>query len=311
MGLQFVQSHSIDLLFDFAEIYLSSFMPGHLHIGTCSWKYPSWEGLVYTSNKPENFLQEYAQKYKSVEIDQWFWSLFGIDKVVLPKAEVVQEYASSVPEDFRFVIKAPNSLSLTHLYKSHSVGELVANPHFLSPELYKAFLGTLGAIHPQIGAINLQFEYLNKLKMPSPQLFFEQLVNFLKSIDTSIPLCIELRNPNFLNDGYFKILAEHNIGNTFCQGYYMPGIQEVYTNHAHLLHGTSIVRLLGPDRQGIEKTTGKKWDKIVAPRDSEIPGIARLVRKMVDQSGMDVYLNVNNHYEGSAPITIEKLLQFL
>ncbi|NQV41955.1 MAG: DUF72 domain-containing protein [Candidatus Marinimicrobia bacterium] len=266
---------------------------------------------MYESSKPDNFLQEYAKHYKSVEIDQWFWSLFGIDKVVLPKAGVIEEYARSVPDDFRFVIKAPNSLSLTHLYKSHTGGDLVANPHFLSPELYTTFLDSLSTIHPQIGAINLQFEYLNKLKMPSPQSFFEQFVNFVNTIDTAIPLCIEIRNPNFLTEKYFKVLAGSKVGHTFCQGYYMPDIRELHTKHGHLLRGTSIIRLLGPDRQGIEKVTGKKWDKIVAPKDEEIPGIASLVRKMVDQSGMDVYLNVNNHYEGSAPATIEKLLQYL
>ncbi len=286
-------------------------MAGQLHIGTCSWKYPSWEGLVYESSKPDNFLQEYAQHYKSVEIDQWFWSLFGIDKVVLPKASVIEEYARSVPDEFRFVIKAPNSLSLTHLYKSHTAGDLVVNPHFLSPELYTTFLDSLSTIHPQIGAINLQFEYLNKLKMPSAQSFFEQFVNFVNTIDTSIPLCIEIRNPNFLTEKYFKVLAESKIGHTFCQGYYMPDIRDIHAKFGHLLGGTSIIRLLGADRLGIEKTTGKKWDKIVAPQDEEIPGIAHLVRKMVDQSGMDVYLNVNNHYEGSAPATIEKLLQYL
>jgi len=188
---------------------------------------------------------------------------------------------------------------------------LVENPHFLSPDLYHIFLNSVAAMHPQIGAINLQFEYLNKVKMPSPQLFFEQFVNFVKSIDTSIPLCIEIRNPNFLNDSYFKTLAEYNIGHTFCQGYYMPDIQEVHANYASLLKGTSIIRLLGPDRQGIEKTTGKSWNQVVAAKDKEIPGIADLVRTMVDQSGMDVYLNVNNHYEGSAPVTIEKLLFYL
>ena len=61
----------------------------------------------------------------------------------------------------------------------------------------------------------------------------------------------------------------------------------------------------------IEKTTGKSWNQVVAAKDKEIPGIADLVRTMVDQSGMDVYLNVNNHYEGSAPVTIEKLLFYL
>ncbi len=286
-------------------------MFAQLHIGTCSWKYPSWKGLVYDSKKPENFLQEYAKKYKSVEIDQWFWSLFGTEKVVLPKADVVQEYVNSVPDHFRFVVKAPNSLSLTHLYKNQTAGQLVENPHFLSPDLYQTFLNSLSVMHKQVGAINLQFEYLNKLKMPSPQLFLDQFINFLKNIDTTIPLCIEIRNPNFLNSNYFQTLSEHNIGHTFCQGYYMPDIQEVYNKFAPLLKGTSIIRLLGPDRQGIEKTTGKSWGKVVASKDSEIPGIAKLVRKMVDQSGMDIYLNVNNHYEGSAPVTIEKLLQYL
>ena len=286
-------------------------MAGRLHIGTCSWKYPSWEGLVYDSKKPENFLQEYARKYESVEIDQWFWSLFGIDKVVLPKTEVVQEYIDSVPSNFRFVIKAPNSLSLTHLYKSQTSGALVENPHFLSPDLYQTFLNSMGPMQYQIGAINLQFEYLNKVKIPSPQLFLDQFVNFIKNIDTTIPLCIEIRNPNFLNSNYFQTLTQHSIGHTFCQGYYMPDILSVYDDFSQHLQGTSIIRLLGPDRQGIEKTTGKSWDKVVAPKDSEIPGIARLVRKMVDQAGMDIYLNVNNHYEGSAPATIEKLLQYL
>ena len=286
-------------------------MAGRLHIGTCSWKYPSWEGLVYDSKKPENFLQEYARKYESVEIDQWFWSLFGIDKVVLPKTEVVQEYIDSVPSNFRFVIKAPNSLSLTHLYKSQTSGALVENPHFLSPDLYQTFLNSMGPMQYQIGAINLQFEYLNKVKIPSPQLFLDQFVNFIKNIDTTIPLCIEIRNPNFLNSNYFQTLTQHSIGHTFCQGYYMPDILAVYDDFSQHLQGTSIIRLLGPDRQGIEKTTGKSWDKVVAPKDSEIPGIARLVRKMVDQAGMDIYLNVNNHYEGSAPVTIEKLLQYL
>jgi uncharacterized protein YecE (DUF72 family) len=286
-------------------------MAGRLHIGTCSWKYPSWEGLVYDSKKPENFLQEYARKYESVEIDQWFWSLFGIDKVVLPKTEVVQEYIDSVPSNFRFVIKAPNSLSLTHLYKSQTSGALVENPHFLSPDLYQTFLNSMGPMQYQIGAINLQFEYLNKVKISSPQLFLDQFVNFIKNIDTTIPLCIEIRNPNFLNSNYFQTLTQHSIGHTFCQGYYMPDILAVYDDFSQHLQGTSIIRLLGPDRQGIEKTTGKSWDKVVAPKDSEIPGIARLVRKMVDQAGMDIYLNVNNHYEGSAPATIEKLLQYL
>ena len=286
-------------------------MTGHHYIGTCSWKYPSWEGLVYSSAKPDNYLKEYSQKYTSVEIDQWFWSLFGADKIVMPKSETVNEYFDSVPDDFRFVIKAPNSISLTHMYKTKSSDTLQENPHFLSPELYETFLFAIQDMSSKVGAINLQFEYLNKLKMASAQTFLDRFIAFVSQVDTTIPLCIEIRNPNFLNSKYFQLLKEYGIGHTFCQGYFMPDIRELYNKYSEDISGTSIIRLLGPDRQGIEKISGKVWNKIVKPRDDEIPGIANLIRRMVDQSGMDVYLNVNNHYEGSAPITIQRMLEYL
>ena len=40
----------------------------NLRIGTCSWKYDSWRGLVYSDQKSLNYLQEYSQQYNTVEI---------------------------------------------------------------------------------------------------------------------------------------------------------------------------------------------------------------------------------------------------
>jgi len=99
-------------------------------IGTCSWKYNSWQGLIYPANKPFNYLQEYSRHDRTVEIDQWFWSLFASDKAVLPKPTVVQEYTDSIPEDFAFCIKIPNSITLTHHYKKKKSDPLIPNPHF-------------------------------------------------------------------------------------------------------------------------------------------------------------------------------------
>lgn len=114
-----------------------------LHIGTCSWKYDSWRGIVYSDSKEKNFLREYSQHFSTVEVDQWFWSLFTGDKVVLPKPKVVQEYADSVPEDFIFSIKVPNSITLTHHYKKQKSDSLIVNPHFLSVGAMKRFLELL------------------------------------------------------------------------------------------------------------------------------------------------------------------------
>jgi uncharacterized protein YecE (DUF72 family) len=43
-----------------------------IRIGTCSWKYDSWKGIVYSESKSKNYLKEYSQKFNTVEIDQWF-----------------------------------------------------------------------------------------------------------------------------------------------------------------------------------------------------------------------------------------------
>ncbi|MBU1341751.1 MAG: DUF72 domain-containing protein [Proteobacteria bacterium] len=89
-------------------------LPRFLKTGTCSWKYDSWKGLVYSDNVGENYLSEYANFYNIVEVNQWFWSLFG-DKVVLPKSETVSEYVGSVPKDFRFSVKVPMAKQINSL----------------------------------------------------------------------------------------------------------------------------------------------------------------------------------------------------
>ena len=94
-----------------------------LHIGTCSWKFDAWRGLVY-SGDPAGYLSEYAQHFDCVEIDQWYGSLFGADKVALPQPKAVAGYAQSVPDGFRFGVKLPDALTLTHLRPVHTSGLL-------------------------------------------------------------------------------------------------------------------------------------------------------------------------------------------
>jgi len=65
-------------------------MKKKFNIGTSSWKYDSWQGLIYPEKRPFNYLEEYSKHYNCVEVDQWFWSLFAGDKVALPRPDVVK-----------------------------------------------------------------------------------------------------------------------------------------------------------------------------------------------------------------------------
>jgi uncharacterized protein YecE (DUF72 family) len=64
-----------------------------LRLGTCSWKYPSWAGLVYSAPRGINYLEEYARRYDTVEVDQWFWSLFEGSDPRLPSDDELASIA--------------------------------------------------------------------------------------------------------------------------------------------------------------------------------------------------------------------------
>lgn len=281
----------------------------HIKFGTCSWKYDSWKGIIYPKTGKFNYLEEYAKHFKTVEIDQWFWSLFG-EKLKLPSAKDVNEYNNSVPDDFRFTIKAPNSLTLTHHYKKSKNESLKPNPFFLSVELYNEFLESIKELIPKIGIIMFQFEYLNKQKMSSQIEFLTKLKNFLQSIPRKINIGLELRNPNYLNEIYFDFINEMNVSNVFLQGYYMPPIWDLYSKFKDKIQDKVVIRLHGPNREEIEKTSEGNWNEIIFPKDSELIHIVEILKDL-DSRKIDTYVNVNNHYEGSAPLTIQRIQNLL
>jgi len=282
-----------------------------VRFGTCSWKYDSWKGIVYTESNPKNYLREYSKKINSVEIDQWFWSLFLPAKVVLPQNRVVEEYHKSVPEDFLFTIKVPNSLTLTHFYKESKDEQLKANPFFLSKELFYQFLESIEPIKNQVGCLIFQFEYLNKQKMSSFAELQFRLNDFFKNLNKKSPtIGIELRNPNFLNEKYFKFLEELNLAPVFLEGYYMPPIKEIYSKFKKFINSVAVIRLHGPDRKGIEKIANDNWNQIYIDRDSEIISIIEMIKDLQSRE-VDLFVNVNNHFEGSAPLTIQRIKEKL
>ena len=268
--------------------------------------------MVYSAPRGINYLEEYAKKYETVEIDQWFWSLFDDEDIRLPRKSDVQDYRDSVPDDFRFTIKVPNSITLTHYYKAKKTDPLVANPYFLSLSLLEDFLSRLEPLQDVTGALIFQFEYLNRDKMESQEKFLELVNEFAAKLPSSYKYALEVRNPQYMNGDYFALLREHALTPVLLQGYWMPSIVDVYREwHEEIrMHGTSIIRLHGPDRKGIEEKTRKKWNKIVAAKNKELGAIAQMVNHFAGDE-IDLYINVNNHYEGSAPLTIEKLRRLL
>jgi uncharacterized protein YecE (DUF72 family) len=289
-------------------------------IGACSWKYPSWEGLVYSAAHGIDYLREYATRYDTVEVDQWFWSLFGPASLRLPDAADALAYRRAVPDTFRFTIKAPDSLTLTHYRRrarSASAGAaatepLVPNPNFLSPDLLRAYWQTIAPLHDVLGVTMFQFEYLNRLKMSGQSAFQQAIAAFAPALPAGFSFGLETRNPNYLNAAFFDLLLHLGIAPVLLEGYYMPPVAQVYHRWRERLlqFPTVVIRLHGPDREGMEAATGQVWNTVVAPKDAALVEIASITRDLL-AAGARVYINVNNHYEGSAPLTIARLRRLL
>jgi len=245
--------------------------------GSCSFIYPSWVGLVYSSSTPENSLAEYAQKYRMVEIDRWFWSL-GKQSAGLPDASTVHEYDQATDPLFRFTIKCPNALTLPFIH-----GTKEANPYYLNPDFMAAFIETLNPIREKIGLLMLQFGYLNM----------------------SIPLGIELRNPEFIRGSWFQFLQEQYIAPVLLSGYWMDDITSTIDRFHSLFGPTVSIRLHGEDRKEIEKDSNGAWDKIIYDRQRDLNQIA--TRLMMLKEKHQLFVAVNNHYEGSSPLTIARI----
>ena len=258
--------------------------------------------MVYSSPAPENFLAEYAAIFPTVEVDQWFWSL--------PNPATVTEYASSVGGDFRFTIKAPNSITLTNTYRHAKKNAGERNPDFLSVDLARRFLSAITPLQMRTDAIIFQFEYLNRTKMAGLTVLLELLEPFLASLPDGWPYAVELRNPNFLKRPYFEMLYRQGVVHVFSEGYYMPPVTDIYRYYHDLLISRSVIRLLGTERAQMDEVAGKRWDRRLSPKDEDLRRTAAMVLDMLDHD-FDVTVNVNNHYEGSAPKTIEVLQKYL
>jgi len=273
-----------------------------LSIGTCSWKYPSWETLVYEAGSSESYLSQYARRYCTVEVDQWFWSL-GKERVGLPDPEVVNAYARETDEEFRFTIKAPNALTAPFAYGSKSE----VNRWFLDTELFYQFLESLTPLLEKTALIILQFPYLNKSAFSGREHFFAHLATFARSLPDSVTVAIEVRNPAWVDRSWFSLLAGSALVPVILSGYWMerfiPTVQGALETGFEKL----CIRLHGEDRGAIEAASGGNWSSIIESKDDEIGALAALLRGRDEE----IYVNVYNHYEGSAPLTIAKIQRLL
>jgi uncharacterized protein YecE (DUF72 family) len=270
-----------------------------IHFGTCSWNYDSWADIVYDhkAQTAAQYLEQYSKMFTTVEIDSWFYRT--------PSRNDVLEYKKHIPGTFIFTCKVPQNITLTHFRQKSKSDPLVSNPDFLSVELFKHFLDVIEPLADQIAVIMFEFEYLNKEKMASPEMFIERVGEFITNIPKGFTIGLEPRNANYMKQNYFDFVKDNKIVHVFSEKLYMPHIYDLYNQFKSAITSPVVIRLLGGDRAEIEHKTNEQWNALVDEKNDLGKVVTML--NVLQQTDAEVYINVNNHYEGSAPLTIKKM----
>lgn len=147
------------------------------HLGCPAWSIPEWRGNFLPQGTAQNeFLKLYSGVFNTVEGNSFFYAL--------PKLDVVKRWATESDEGFQFCMKVPRDIS-------HS-GRLGHDPGLCDALVERLeILQNAGRLGPTFLQLHSSFE---PSRLPELQVFLENW-------SPSIPLAVEVRHPDFFNNG--------------------------------------------------------------------------------------------------------------
>ncbi|AYY98147.1 DUF72 domain-containing protein [Burkholderia multivorans] len=288
-------------------------LPPNVRLGTSSWYFPGWNGIVFDGDFAQTKLsREGLEAYgahpllKSVSLDRSFYAPLSVADYL--------RYAQQVPDDFRFVVKAPASVT-DAVVRGHRGEPSGPNPTFLdaslaTDEFVRPCLEGLGK---KAGVLVFQFSPLPDRLLAEPAALIERLSAFFAALPPLPPeadgprYAIEIRDASLLTPRFIRTLAAHGV--RYCVGLHarMPDPLRQAAALALLdgdAPGPLIVRwsLHGGFKYEQAKAKYEPFDKLVDEDPATRSALAELAARYA-LAGQPVIITINNKAEGSAPLS--------
>jgi uncharacterized protein YecE (DUF72 family) len=291
-----------------ADAELAARRPAGLFLGTSSWTFRGWAGLVYRGQPTQEQLvafglEEYARHplFNTVSIDRAFYAPLT--------AEEYAGYARQLPAGYRCVLKVWSAVTALVDPRTRAV-----NPHAFDPGFFKdAVLTPIEAsFGAHVGPVLFQLTPLRAHELPRPNAFADKLDRFFRALPTGYQYAVELRNPELLTPNYLAALARHGVAHTFNHWERMPAIRDQLALSSSLTAPHVLSRLLLPQGVGYEEAREafSPFDRLQAPDEAMRADVLALWRAC-QASRRQLTVIVNNKAEGSSPLTVRALLERL
>jgi uncharacterized protein YecE (DUF72 family) len=293
-------------------------LPTDIRLGTSSWFFPGWRGLVYEGVHPQTALSKtglaaYAQipMLRTVSLDRTFYA-------PITTVEYVR-YANQVPDHFSFVVKAPALVCDAVMRDEEGRGK-VPNPHFLDPAIAarEFVVPCLEGLGSKAGPLVFQVSPLPRGLVEEAPMLIERLAAFFAALPRELgklrPLyALELRNAELLTPRLMRMLRDQGV--RYCIGLHdrMPEAERQETALAVLdgeVAGDLVVRwnLHRGFLYQAAKQRYEPFDKLVDEDPETRKVLARLTARTF-KAGRKVWITANNKAEGSAPLSLAKLAE--
>ncbi len=302
---------------DAGTLDLGRRLPAQIHLGTSSWSFPGWAGIVYDTVARESQLAKsglaaYARHplLRSVGIDRSFYQ-------PLAAAEYAA-YAAQVPPDFRFLVKGPALVS-DEMQRDQSGRGTALNPHFLDAQAaFEQYVKpAMAGLAEKAGPLVFQFSPLSRRTQDDVPAFVARLHAFLWALNkmcegfSNVPqFAVEVRDAQLLCRDLADALKD--TGTRYCLGVHarMPAVEEQLPLLRALWPGPMVARW--NLHAGIAYQEAKQayapFNRIV-DADPETRATLARVAAATARAGYPVTIVANNKAEGSAPLTLIKLAQ--
>lgn len=300
---------------------LAEALPRNLRFGTSTWSFGGWRGIVYAAEHEERVLARegltaYAQHplLRAVGVDRSYYA-----PLTVPTLARMRE---SVPEDFRFLLKAHAALTWP---KSLSRPDYLRDTPdvFLDAEYARRWVidPAVSELGEHLGVVLFQFPPLGARVLRWRSELLARLSAFLQGLPQDLPAemryAIEWRDAEMLGEDYFAVLAAHGVVHGYAAHPRLPALtiqndyerisceQATFDNAAPLV----IRWLLHPTRtyEGA-KAAYAPFDRLIDADAQRRAQIVELARAALDR-GQPVTVIVNNKAEGSAPLSILALAE--
>lgn len=204
-----------------------------MYVGTSSWKFPDWCGLLYDEEGylhnlrfsqarfERECLSEYATVFPTVCVDATWYRY--------PKPTYISGLMDQVPPDFRFTFKVPDDLTLKRFPNVAAFGRRSgqSNPDFLSVAMCRyGFLRMLEPFQDRVGMVLFEFSHFHADEFATGRQFVAQLDSFLAEMPDGWRFGVEIRNRNLLHPEYLGVLHRHGVAHVYNSWTHMPPVSE-------------------------------------------------------------------------------------